>query len=310
MRQPKASLDLFAVSLLTVLCVLLGVGQVAMKIGNEGISPFLQAGLRSAGALVLLGGWCLARGIPILLTGRQWGPGLLAALFFTLEFALLYPGLERTTAARGVTFLYTSPLFVAVGAHFLIAGDRLSATKVAGLLVALAGIAVVLSDRGGGEASLTGDILCLAAAFAWGSLTVIARGTSLATARAETIIVTYLWVSGILLVALSIAMGERGVFNPTPIVVGSLAYTIVFVVFITFATHMWLLTLYPPSKVMAFVMLTPVFGVGAGALLLGEPIGWRLGLGLVVILSGLWLVNRPAAARPAAAAGDARKAAS
>jgi drug/metabolite transporter (DMT)-like permease len=67
---------------------------------------------------------------------------------------------------------------------------------------------------------------------------------------------------------------------------------------------MWLLTLYPPSKVMAFVMLTPVFGVGAGALLLGEAVGWRLALGLVIILSGLWLVNR----RPAMAAGDGRKA--
>ncbi|HRD76549.1 MAG TPA: DMT family transporter, partial [Hyphomicrobiaceae bacterium] len=227
--MPKSSLDLFAVVLLTVLCILLGIGQVAMKVGNEGISPFLQAALRSWGALVLLGGWCLVRGIPVLLTGRQWLPGVMAALCFTIEFALLYPGLERTTAARGVTFLYTSPLFVAVGAHFFIPGDRLSVVKVLGLLVALGGIAVVLSDRSAGAGSLTGDFLCLGGAVAWGSLTVIARGSALATARAETIIVTYLWISGLLLTVLSFVIGERGIFNPTLVVVGSLAYTIVFV---------------------------------------------------------------------------------
>ena len=40
-------LDVFAVSILTLLCILLGIGQVAMKVANAGISPVLQAGLRS-----------------------------------------------------------------------------------------------------------------------------------------------------------------------------------------------------------------------------------------------------------------------
>src|SRR5690606_40676690 len=63
-------------------------------------------------------------------------PGLLVSVLFALEFALLYPGLQHTTAAHAVILLYTSPFVVALGAHFLIPGDRLTTAKVAGLLLA------------------------------------------------------------------------------------------------------------------------------------------------------------------------------
>ena len=90
-------LDLFAVGLLTVLCVFLGIGQVAMKVANAGISPILQAGLRSLLAAGLVGLWCMFRGIPLRMSPLVIAPMLLSAFFFTIEFALLYPGLERTT---------------------------------------------------------------------------------------------------------------------------------------------------------------------------------------------------------------------
>jgi drug/metabolite transporter (DMT)-like permease len=44
---------------------------------------------------------------------------------------------------------------------------------------------------------------------------------------------------------------------------------------------------------MAFLMITPAFGVAAGVVLLGEPLTIHLGVGLAVVILGLWLVNRP-----------------
>jgi len=41
-------------------------------------------------------------------------------------------------------------------------------------------------------------------------------------------------------------------------------------------------------------MITPVFGVAAGVVLLDEPLTIPLGIGLLVVIIGLWLVNRPA----------------
>lgn len=287
-------LDAFAVATLALLCALLGVGQVAMKVANGGISPVLQAGLRSGGAAALLALWCLWRGIPIVSRDGIFAPGALAALFFTAEFAFLYPGLERTTAARAVILLYTSPFVVALGAHWLIPGDRLDAGRTAGLGLAFFGVAVLLSGRGTGGGSLAGDLLCLAAGMAWGALTLTVRTSRLARVAPERVTLLQLAASSVMLCAISVALGERGIFAPTPLVVGAFLYTVVFVAFVAFTACYWLLTIYPASQVMAFLMLTPVFGVTAGAVLLGETLTWHVIAGLGLILPGLWLVNRPA----------------
>lgn len=288
-------LDAFAVATLTLLCIFLGIGQVAMKVANAGISPILQAGLRSLLAAALVGLLCAVRGISLRLSGATIVPMVVSALFFTAEFAFLYPGLDRTTASRAVIFLYTSPFVVAAGAHFLIPGDRLTWSKTAGLLAALAGVMIVLAGREtSGVSSLTGDLLCLAGGVAWGLLTLTVRATHLAAERPERVIFMQLLISGVLLYLISLLLGERGITDPSPLVLSAFGYTVVFVAFITFTTSLWLMTRYPASRVMAFLMITPVFGVAAGVLLLGEPLTIHLGIGLVVVIIGLWLVNRPA----------------
>lgn len=291
---PKDRLDLFAISLLTLLCVFLGVGQVAMKVANAGISPILQAGLRSAAAAVLVGLWCRWRKIPFWPAQGMVLPVVVVSLFFTAEFALLYPGLARTSASRAVILLYTSPFVVAIGAHFLIAGDRLTATRMMGLMLAFVGVGTVLLAREDTRGvTLAGDLLCLAAGISWGLLALTARATRLATAPPEWVIFVQLTISGVLLIVLSQLIGERGITDPSPLVLGAFIYTVVFVAFITFTTSFWLMTRYPASRVMAFLLLTPVFGVAAGVLLLDEPLTVHLGVGLAIVIAGLWLVNRP-----------------
>lgn len=292
----KDRLDTFAISILLTLCVFLGIGQVAMKVANAGISPIFQGGLRSLLAVVLVGIMCALRGISLRMSAAVLVPMIVSALFFTLEFALLYPGIERTTASRAVVFLYTSPFVVAAGAHFLIPGDRLTWSKSFGLLFALGGIAIVLAGREpSGVSSLSGDLLCLGAGIAWGFLTLTVRATRLATERPERVLFIQHLISGFLLCAIAWMLGERGFIDLSPLVLSAFAYTVIFVAFITFTTSLWLMTRYPASRVMAFLMLTPVFGVAAGVLLLNEPLTIHLAVGVLVVVAGLWLVNRPAA---------------
>lgn len=292
------NLDTGAVSILITMCILLAVGQVAIKIANEGISPLLQAALRSAGAAVLLGGFALIRGVRLFARDGIMGPALLAGAFFAAEFAFLYPGLARTTAAHAVILLYTSPFVVAVGAHFLIPGDRLTPSKIAGLVLAFAGVAVVTLGRtppaiGIAGPTLTGDLLCLAGALAWGFLTLTLRATRLSAVTPERVTFLQLAISAPILGALSLALGESGLTDTSPRIMTAFAFTVVFVGFVCFTATNWLLGYYPASKVMAFLLLTPVFGVLAGHVILGEVIGFSLLAGLTLVLAGLWLVNRP-----------------
>jgi drug/metabolite transporter (DMT)-like permease len=292
-----ASLDGMAIVLLLMSCALLAVGQVAIKVANTGIAPLMQAGLRSVGAAVLLGGFARLRGVRLVARDGILWPALLAGVFFAAEFALLYPGLARTTAAHAVVLLYTSPFVVAVGAHILIPGDRLTGSKLAGLVLAFLGVAAVMLSRetvgAANGPTIEGDLLCLAGAFAWGFLTLTIRASRLAAVSPERVTFLQLAISAPMLCGLSALLGEAATGPATPLVIGAFAYTVVFVGFICFTTTNKLLTRYPASKVMAFLLPTPVFGVVAGHLLLGEAIGPGLVAGLALVVSGLWLVNRP-----------------
>jgi drug/metabolite transporter (DMT)-like permease len=294
----KPSLDFFAIAVLTSMCVCLAVGQVAIKVANEGISPVLQAGLRSLAGALLLGVVARLSGVRLFARDGIFWPALLTSLFFAAEFGFLYPGLKLTTASHAVILLYTAPFVVAAGAHVLIPGDRLTAAKVAGLVLAMTGVALVVLGKetaagAGSGPTLAGDVLCLAGAFAWGGLTLTIRATRLATVAPLRITFIQLAVSGPLLCALSPLLGEPGFVAPSGLTWAAFGFTVIFVAGYVFTTTTWLFTRYPASRVMAFLLLTPVFGVVAAHLLLGEVLGPNLLAGLGLVLAGLWLVNRP-----------------
>lgn len=295
----REALDALAIGLLLVMCVCLAVGQVAIKVANAGISPLMQAGLRSAAAASLLGLLAAIRGVRLFALDRTFWPSLLVSVLFAAEFALLYPGLQLTTAAHAVILLYTSPFVVALGAHVLIPGDRLTVAKLAGLLLAFVGVATVVLGRdatlgqSGGGSTLLGDLLCLGGAFAWGGLTLVIRASALKKVAPERVTFVQLLLSAPMLIALSLALGEPGLTDPTPLHWGAFAFTVVFVAFFVFTSTNWLYLRYPASRVMAFLLLTPVFGVIAAHLLLGEALSHNLVAGLGLVVAGLWLVNRP-----------------
>ena len=57
----------------------------------------------------------------------------------------------------------------------------------------------------------------------------------------------------------------------------------------------WLLACGEASVVSAYFFLTPIFGIGLAALLLGEPFGARDGLGLGAVAAGIFLISQSAA---------------
>lgn len=292
---PRA-LDAVAVGGLLLCCVIWGVNQVALKVANDGLAPIFQAGLRSVLSALLVLGWALWRGERITVRDGTLWPGIAVAATFAANFMLIGPGLVLTEASRGVLFLYTAPFFVAMGSHFLVPGDRLDGWRLLGLVLAMAGLAVSVSDRlmAGGTSSLLGDIMCLGAGFAWGLSTLIVRTTSLRRATPAMVLLYQLIFSAPLLLAASLVVGERPVGDLNWVTGAAFAYTVVLVVFASYVLWFWLLQTYPASQVSAFTFLAPIFAVLAGHVLLGEPVTWRHGAALALIVAGLMLVNRPA----------------
>ncbi|MCM8612924.1 DMT family transporter [Accumulibacter sp.] len=283
-----------AFALMTLLCATWGFQQVAIKIASEGISPVLQAGLRSTIALLLLLGWARWRRLPLAAADGTLRCGLLAGLLFALEFVFIYLGLSYTTASRMIVVLYTAPCFTVLGLHLFVAGERMRWRQFLGVALAFAGIFLAFAGRDGSRPDAwIGDLLGLLAALGWAATTVLIRATSLATISATKVLFYQLAVSTLLMLPLSPLLGESGIGNLSVPVLLALAYQGVIVAFASYLTWFWLLTRYLTARLSVFSFLTPLFGVAFGVLLLGD----RLTPGFVVaatcVITGIVLVNLP-----------------
>jgi drug/metabolite transporter (DMT)-like permease len=292
--QPRTRLDAAAILLMVVLCACWGFNQVAIKLGNAGISPLLQAGLRSLGSVLLLWAWSARRGVALFRRDGSFGLGLVIGLLFAGEFVFLYGGLVFTSASRAVLFLYTSPFVVALGAHAFVPGERLRPLQGLGLAAAFLGTALAFGDalRFPTYRELLGDSMAFVAALLWGATTVLIKASRLARLAPEKTLFYQLGVSALALPALSWALGERGVVAPTPLVLAMLLYQIAVVAFTSYLAWFWLVSRYPAGRLSSFSFLTPLFGLVAGGLVLGEPITPALVAALILVGFGIYLVNR------------------
>ncbi|GGB42870.1 multidrug DMT transporter permease [Tistrella bauzanensis] len=293
---PRGRLDAGAAAMMVVLCACWGLQQAIVKLAvADGAAPLSQAALRSVGATLIVG-------VVVLGLGRRRGfvptgtvlPGIGAGLLFALEFALLYTGVSLTTASRAIIFLYVAPFVVAIGGHLMLPGERLGRWQVLGLISAFAGIIAAFADglfAGGG--SLLGDLLMVGAAIAWGATTLLIKASTLSRTAPLVTLLYQLAVSAVALPLLALAHGADLAIPLTTTVVLSMGFQIVIVASLSYLGWFVLISRYPASRLSAFSFLTPLFGVAAAALILGDTLTPAFALAMVLVAGGIWMVNRP-----------------
>ena len=296
MTDRHTSLDARAVVLVIVCTALWGVNQVATKVALAEIPPLGQAAARSLGAALLLVLWAAARGLPVWRHDGTLRAGLLAGGLFGLEFACIFIGLQYTTASRMAVFIYLAPFVVALGMPLIAPAERLDRWQTLGLVTAFSGVLWTFADGFSapvaGPRQWLGDALGIAAAALWGMTTLVLRGSRLATALPEKTLLYQLLVSGLALAAGALAVGEAWPARLTGASLWPLAFQTVVVTFASYLAWFWLLRHYPATRLSAFTLLTPMFGLLAGVGLLGEPVTGRLLLALAGVSFGIALVNR------------------
>jgi drug/metabolite transporter (DMT)-like permease len=291
----KLQLDTLAVALLIACTAIWGLAQVAAKVTLAEVPPLLQAGVRSLGAAVLLLLWAQWRGIRLWQRDGTARGGLLAGSLFAAEFACIYIGLQYTSASRMSVFIYLAPFVVALGMPFLSANERLRPLQLGGLLIAFGGVLLAFAEGfvapALGPQQWIGDALGILGGVLWGLTTLVLRGSRLGQASAEKALLYQLAISGVALVAVSALAGEVWPTRLTPAAAWPLAFQIVVVTFASYLVWFWMLRHYPATRLSAFTMLTPMFGLLAGVGLLGEPLTLKLLAALAAVCAGIGLVN-------------------
>lgn len=296
MTDRHLRLDSRAVLLLVLCCFLWGLNQVAAKVAIAEVPPLWQAALRSIGGALLVFAWARWRGITLFARDGSLPGGALAGLLFAAEFGCIFLGLQFTTASRMAVFIYISPFVVALGMPFIARAERLSALQMGGLATAFAGVAWAFAEGftqpAAGPLQWLGDALGVAAGVLWGATTLAIRGSRLSAASAEKTLLYQLAISGVALAIAALAVGQPWAPVLSALTWASLFFQIVIVTFASYLLWFWLIRHYPATRLASFTLLTPVFGLLLGALLLGEPVTARLLVGLAAVAAGIVVVNR------------------
>ena len=293
--ERKDQLDGRAAAILLACCLFWGVQQVLVKATLPELAPVFQAAVRFVGATLLLWLWCLWRGVRLFERDGTLWPGLLAGLLFAAEFAAMYVGLQYTTAARLTVFLYTSPFWVALLLPLFVPAERLHRIQWIGLACAFAAVVFALREgfsAAGGGLTWQGDLLAPASGMLWGLTTVVIRASALVRAAPEKMLFYQVAVSAVALPLLSLALGEAWNWHWSGFATVSVAAQTVIGAFLSYLVWMWLLAHYPATRISAFVFLTPLFALLAGALWLREPVTASLLMALALVAAGIVLVNR------------------
>lgn len=294
-----------AIALMVMLCMIWGLQQTSMKFVADQVDPILQIGVRSciAALLVLIFSRVIRR--DRWLSGLFPGPALLAGSLFALEFLLVAEGLRWTTASHMAVFLYTAPIFAAIGLHLAQPDERMSPVQWVGVAVTFTGVASVflLPELRGTGMTLTpgmiiGDLLGLAAGFSWGMTTVVIRTTRMADAPPAQTLFYQLTIAGAAATAFCILAG-RMVVQSSPQVWLSLSFQTVIICSLSFLIWFRMLQVYRSSRLGVLSFMTPLFGVAAGAVLLGETLtpeflfgGFLVLLGMVITQTHEWISAR------------------
>ena len=289
--ERKSQMDLFGAVALIVFALNLAFNQVVIKVTGEGFNPVFAAGIRSVGAVVVLLIWMRLSGVSFSVPRAAWFGGILSGILFATEFTILFIALDIGTVSRVSVIFYTMPVWLALIAHFLFPGEGLTVWKIAGLVLAVSGVAMALLDRGSTEVSLLGDLLALGSAFCWAAIILCLRLTALREVPPAQQLMFQLVVSAPILLLIAPFFGPL-IRDLEPIHYVAMAFQIICVASLGFLAWFWLLSIYPSSSVASFSFLSPVFAVILGWLLLSEDVALSVWVALVLVASGIFLINR------------------
>jgi drug/metabolite transporter (DMT)-like permease len=294
LHPQKTRLDLKAMAILLVLCALWGGNMAAIKISNQGMEPIFTAGLRSAGASLLMLLWILWKKEPLFPPSFKKVHALMVGIFFGLEFCFIYLAQRYTLATRSYIFLYTHPFWVALGAHYLIPGDRITWGRFIGLVLAFLGLVFAFSEGLAQSSGLIffGDFLIVLAALGWAATTLYIKHFLIRKCSPFQTLLYQLLFSAPVLFLISFLMEKEFIRYLDTGILLSFFFQTVIVAFLSYWAWFYLIHIYPVTSLAAFSFLTPIFGVFISSLILQEPITLYLLSSLGLVSAGIYLVNK------------------
>ena len=284
-------LPLLAAVFTSLLCTVFGANAVAIKISLTGLGTFTTAGLRFAMATFAICLWAKLTGRSFRINKEQLPQLLILSLIFTIQLSLMYIGFSKTNASRATLLINLQPFFVLFLAHLFIPGDRITHRKILGLFLGFTGMAFVfLAKKGITDDAQTGDVLILVTALVWACNTVYTKRIINDFEPFQVVFYPMMFSAPCFLIA-GFIWDEPMIGHLNPEVVGALLYQGLLTAAFAFVAWNYLLQKYGAVSLHSFIFIMPIVGVLLGEWLLDEPVTYNILLALLLIVTGILVVN-------------------
>jgi drug/metabolite transporter (DMT)-like permease len=258
---------------------------VVMKTANTFFPPITFVAYRFLfGALVLLSVW---RWLHLPLPKKKYWPWIFLTGILQMGLNNIAAQTSMLTLGAGMVSVlnYSMPVFAAVMAHFLL-GERLTWRKGAGIVLAIAGMAVLMDVHAGGD--VTAICIGLLSAVFWGLASIFVK-LKLSDVNPISLTTWQMVCASLSLLAYTAIVPQGEVIWNTESVL-CLIYNGVLASALAFFLWSWILQHIEVSKASVAVLAVPVVGVVGGILCLGEPMTLHIFFGMIMIMAGIYIV--------------------
>ena len=270
---------------LCLIYLIWGMNWVVMKTANTFFPPITFVAYRFLfGALVLLSVWFW---LHLPLPKKKYWPWIFLTGILQMGLNNIAAQTSMLTLGAGMVSVlnYSMPVFAAVMAHFLLV-ERLNWRKGAGIVLAIAGMAVLMDVHAGGD--VTAICIGLLSAVFWGLASIFVK-LKLADVNPISLTTWQMVCASLSLLAYT-AIVPQGEFVWNAESVLCLIYNGVLASALAFFLWSWILQHIEVSKASVAVLAVPVVGVVGGILCLGEPMTLHIFFGMLMIMAGIYIV--------------------
>ncbi|MEM7587883.1 MAG: drug/metabolite exporter YedA [Acidobacteriota bacterium] len=266
---------------------------LGIRFAIETIPPFIMAGLRFLSAGVVL--FAVARwqgaGRP---AGSHWrSAAIIGVLLLVSGNGVLTWAEQYVASGVAALIVATVPLWMVVIDAFAPGGSRPGPAIILGLVLGLAGIAILIgpAELGGAPVDLVGALAICLASISWAFGSIYSRSAPQSPSTLQNVGMQML-IGGALMLVGGYAFGER--LDPAAVSERSawaLAYLSLFGGVVSYSAYVWLLKVSTPAKVATYAYVNPVVAVVLGWALAGEELGPRVFLATAAVVGAVILLT-------------------
>ncbi len=285
-------LSALIVACLAATWLIWGSTYLAIKWALVSLPPFFQMGTRFVAAALVLAAYAAWRGARWPDT-RQWlSAAVLGALMVGGGYGFTALAQTHVSSALVVAYIAVSPALIAlVNAAY---GSRPSRLEAAGIVLGLVGVVALVQGQGF-TASSAGWLMQSVACICWSLGTVwsvrgLPGGFSLKLAEGAAGWASQMACGGVLLLAVSLVLGEQPVLPPDTRALLSWLWTVVAGTLVAYVAYMVLIERVSPALASSYAFVNPVIGMALGATLGGEVISRGEWAAALVITAGVVLL--------------------